>query len=52
MGLRIVRPMKHESKMTNEELIYFYNWAVGIGFNQIARDFYKELIKRKLIKED
>jgi hypothetical protein len=51
-GLKIVRPMKHESKMTNEELLYFYEWAIDIHFSSLAKDFQKELEKRGLIKKE
>ncbi len=44
--------MKHESKMTNEELLYFYEWAIDIHFSSLAKDFQKELEKRGLIKKE
>ena len=50
-GLKIVRPLKHESKMTNEELLYFYEWALNINFNALANDFLKEMEKRNLVKK-
>lgn len=43
--------MKHESKMTREELIYAYEWALNIGFYFLARDFLSEMKKRGFIKD-
>jgi hypothetical protein len=51
-GLKIVRPMKHESKMTNEELFSHYEWAVNANFTTLAGDFLKELKKRGLVKKN
>jgi len=51
-GLKIVRPMKHESKMSNEELLSHYEWAVNINFTTLAKDFLVEMEKRRLIKKD
>lgn len=42
--------MKHESKMTDEELIYTAEWAVKIGFNFLAKELIKEIQKRGLFK--
>ena len=37
--------------MDNEELLYVYQWALNIGFFFLARDFFKELKKRGLVKD-
>jgi hypothetical protein len=44
--------MKHESKMTNQELLHYYEWAINIRFNVLAGDFLKEMEKRSLVKKD
>ena len=44
--------IKHESKMTNEELLYIYEWAINIGFLYLAKTFLKELKKRGLVKNE
>jgi hypothetical protein len=51
-GLKIIRPIKHESKMTNQELLYHYEWAINIHFNILAKEFLKELEKRGLVKKE
>jgi len=50
-GLRIIRPLKHELKMTNEELLHYYNWTVRENFNTLSKDFLEEMEKRNLIKK-
>jgi hypothetical protein len=52
IGLKIIRPMKHESKMTNEELMYVAEWSEKIGFYHLAKIFITELEKRGLIKKE
>jgi hypothetical protein len=51
-GLKIIRPLKHESKMTDQELLEYYEWAINIRFNVLAGDFLKEIEKRGLVKKD
>jgi hypothetical protein len=50
-GLKIIRSLKHESKMTNKELLYYYEWALNINFNTLAEEFLTEIKKRNLIKK-
>jgi hypothetical protein len=42
--------MKHESKMTDNELLYVAEWAEKIGFFFLLKELLIELQKRKLIK--
>jgi len=50
-GLRIIRPLKHESKMTNDELLYHYEHFLNSGFAALSKDFLVELEKRNLVKK-
>jgi hypothetical protein len=51
LGLKIVRPIKHESKMTNDELLNYYEWALNLNFTFLAKDFLEEMEKRNLVKK-
>lgn len=44
--------LKPNSEMTIEELIHECEWANRIGFHFIAKEAYKELVKRGYIKEE
>jgi hypothetical protein len=50
-GLKIVRPLKHESKMTNDELLYHYECFLNSGYTVLAKDLLAELEKRGLVKK-
>jgi hypothetical protein len=50
-GLKITKPMKHESKMSNSELLHVAEWSERIGFYHLAKIFIAELEKRGLIKK-
>jgi len=51
LGLKIIKPMKHESKMSNQELLYVAEWSEKIGFHFYMKILIKELEARGLIKK-
>lgn len=45
-------PIKDWPKMSRDELIHTFEWAQNIGFYFIAKEIYKEMVKRGYIKDE